>query len=98
MVRDSRYRLVTYHGTGLGEMFDLRADPSEFDNRWHDPALPGGPARPAAAEASTPLALATDLGPPQTANYLTIVVGGRTRFVISVDFVDPAVPGGSVYG
>ena len=39
MVRDFRYKLVTYHGTGLGALFDLQADPAEFDNRWHDPAL-----------------------------------------------------------
>ena len=68
MVRDSRYRLVTYHGTGLGEMFDLRADPSEFDNRWHDPALPGV-RHDLLLQSFDALALATDLGPPQTANY-----------------------------
>ena len=70
MVRDSRYKLVTYHGTGLGELFDLHTDPAEFDNRWHDPAL-------AAVRHdlllqsldALALALATDLGPPQTANY-----------------------------
>ena len=39
MVRDSRYKLVTYHGTGFGELFDLHTDPGEFDNRWHDAAL-----------------------------------------------------------
>ena len=39
MIRDERYKLVVYHGHGLGELFDLQADPDERDNRWDDPAL-----------------------------------------------------------
>ena len=39
MVRDSRYKLVTYHDTRLGELFDFHTDPAEFHNRWHDPTL-----------------------------------------------------------
>jgi len=37
MIRDERYKLVNYHGTGLGELFDLDRDPGEFENLWDDP-------------------------------------------------------------
>ena len=39
MIRDDRYKLVTYHGHPMGELFDLDEDPNEFDNRWHDRSL-----------------------------------------------------------
>jgi arylsulfatase len=39
MIRDRRYKLVTYHGHETGELFDLENDPGEFDNRWDDPAM-----------------------------------------------------------
>ena len=63
-----RYKLVTYHGTGLGEPFDLHTDAGEFDNRWHDSAL-AGVRHDLLLQGLDALALATDLGPPQTANY-----------------------------
>ena len=34
MYRDRRYKLVVYHGHGLGELYDLQEDPGEFDNLW----------------------------------------------------------------
>jgi hypothetical protein len=36
MLRDERYKLVMYHGIGLGELYDLDQDPGEFDNLWDD--------------------------------------------------------------
>ncbi len=36
MVRSRQYKHVVYHGHGLGELFDLEADPGEFDNLWDD--------------------------------------------------------------
>lgn len=39
MMRDERYKLVVYHGHGIGELFDLERDPDEFDNLWDEPAL-----------------------------------------------------------
>ncbi len=36
MYFDGRYKLVVYHGSEIGELYDLHIDPSEFDNRWFD--------------------------------------------------------------
>lgn len=34
MYFDGRYKSVVYHGLDLGELFDLQADPGEFDDLW----------------------------------------------------------------
>jgi len=36
MYFDGRYKLIVYHGHGLGEMYDLQSDPGEFINLWND--------------------------------------------------------------
>ena len=37
MLVDERYKLVVYHGHEVGELYDLREDPDEFDNLWDSP-------------------------------------------------------------
>jgi hypothetical protein len=39
MYLNSRYKLVVYHGHNLGELYDLKNDPGEFDNLWTEPAV-----------------------------------------------------------
>ena len=64
MIRDERYKLVVYHGHGVGELFDLETDPDEYNNLWDEPALTE--TKVALMQLSfDALALATDIGPRQ---------------------------------
>jgi arylsulfatase A-like enzyme len=38
MLRTVRYKLVSVHSLGTGELYDLQEDPCESVNLWHDPA------------------------------------------------------------
>jgi arylsulfatase A-like enzyme len=49
-LRTRDWRLTVYAGRRDGELYDLRADPQEFVNRFHDPAY-----RPAVAEMTAAL-------------------------------------------
>ena len=35
---DGRYKMVTYRGHDVGELFDLETDPGEFADLWDDAA------------------------------------------------------------
>ncbi len=37
MIRTERYKLVVAHNLNTGELYDLKEDPNEFNNRWNDP-------------------------------------------------------------
>jgi arylsulfatase len=68
MIRDRRYKLVCYHDRAMGELFDLEADPGEFDNRWDDSDY--AEVRFALLKQSfDALANAVDIGPKQVTQF-----------------------------
>jgi arylsulfatase len=68
MIRNRRYKLTIYHGTGLGELFDLQQDPWEFDNLWDDPGC-AEVRFELTRQSFDALAAALDLGPAITGGY-----------------------------
>ena len=37
MLRTVTHKMIVYHGTDQGELYDLVNDPDEFENLWNDP-------------------------------------------------------------
>ena len=36
MLRSDTHKMIVYHGTDQGELYDLETDPDEFENLWSD--------------------------------------------------------------
>lgn len=68
MLRTTHHKLVNYHGTGKGELFDLETDPWEFRNLWDDHRYAALRFR-LMERSFDALAFAVDPGTPQTAYY-----------------------------
>lgn len=62
MYRDSRYKLSVYHGTGLGELYDLETDPWEHDNLWDAESVRELKAELTAKSFDNHVLLTTDVG------------------------------------
>lgn len=41
MLRTESHKMVVYHGTDQGELYDLVNDPDEFENLWSNPNQAG---------------------------------------------------------
>jgi arylsulfatase A-like enzyme len=68
MLRNRRYKIVNYHGHDLGELFDLKKDPYEFNNLWEDRAY-AGVRFELMKKSFDALAFAVDTGPPRVGRY-----------------------------
>ncbi|MDA7497084.1 sulfatase-like hydrolase/transferase [bacterium] len=62
MYRNERYKLSVYHGTGLGELYDLESDPWEFENLWDEPSASKIKASLIAQSFDNHVLLTTDVG------------------------------------
>ncbi len=68
MIRNERYKLVIYHGHDIGELFDLRQDPGEFQNLWDEPEY-RDMQFDLMKKSFDALAFAVDVGPEQITYY-----------------------------
>ncbi|MFV0295505.1 MAG: sulfatase [Hyphomicrobiaceae bacterium] len=68
MFRDERYKLCVYHGTGLGELYDLESDPQELNSLWDDESSQELKAALLARHFDA-MMLASGAGPQRTASY-----------------------------
>jgi arylsulfatase A-like enzyme len=68
MIYDGRFKLVVYHGHSVGELYDLRDDPHEFDNLWDDPDSASTKAA-LTRQIFDAVMLATDEGQPRVGLY-----------------------------
>jgi arylsulfatase A-like enzyme len=41
MLRTESHKMIVYHGTDQGELYDLANDPDEFENLWNNPNQTG---------------------------------------------------------
>ncbi len=62
MYRRGQYKLSVYHGFGLGELYDLEADPWEHQNLWDDPRFSSLKAELIAESFDQHVLLTTDVG------------------------------------
>jgi arylsulfatase A-like enzyme len=68
MIREKQFKLVVYHGQGIGELFDLESDPGEFTNLWDEPDYAAIRFR-LLNQSFDSLAFAVDLGPEADRQY-----------------------------
>jgi arylsulfatase A-like enzyme len=68
MVCDGRHKIVVYHGHAIGELYDLQADPGEFDNLWDDPGSRDLKLTMMKTAFDT-MMKTSDAGPPRVAKY-----------------------------
>ena len=38
MLRTRNEKIIVYHGTNQGELYNLKCDPNEYENLWDDPS------------------------------------------------------------